>query len=81
MSHQSAAETDATGNAEGHTPRITFYRMIPGARLPQRADRSAAGSLPTRAFRYCEPVVTASAFGYYVFPPISFTVICDSGLW
>ena len=51
--------------------------LIPNARPPQRADRSAAGSLPTRAFRYCEPVVTASSFGYYVFPPIDFTVIWD----
>ena len=58
-------------------PRVKFYSLIPNARLPQRADRSAAGSLPTRAFRYCEPVVTASAFGYYVFPPIDFTVIWD----
>ena len=58
-------------------PRVTFYRMIPDARLPQRADRSAAGSLPTRAFRYCEPVTTASAFGYYVFPPINFSLMWD----
>jgi hypothetical protein len=59
------------------TPRVTFYRMIPTARPPQRADRSAAGTLPTRAFRYCEPVVAASAFGYYVFPPISFSLMWD----
>ena len=35
---------------------VTFHRLIPTARLPQRADRSAAGMLPTRAFRYCEPL-------------------------
>ena len=58
-------------------PRVTFFRMIPEARLPQRADRSAAGSLPTRAFRYCEPVTTAAAFGYYVFPPINFSLMWD----
>ena len=45
-----AVETSVPG---GKAPRVTFYRMIPDARLPQRADRSAAGSLPTRAFRYC----------------------------
>ncbi len=59
------------------SPRITFYRMIPQARPPQRADRAAAGTLPVRAFRYCEPVVTASAFGYYVFPPICFSLLWD----
>ena len=55
-------------------PLITFYRFIPTARYPMRADRSAAGSLPTRAFRYCEPATSAAAFGWYVFPPISFSV-------
>ena len=56
---------------------VTFHRMVPSARLPQRADRSAAGSLPTRAFRYCEPATSASGFGYYMFPPIGFSVIWD----
>lgn len=59
------------------SPRVVFHRMIPTARFPQRADRAAAGTLPTRAFRYCEPVVTASAFGYYVFPPITFSLRWD----
>ncbi len=58
-------------------PRVTFYRFIPDVRMPQRADRSAAGSLPTRAFRFCEPATTASAFGYYIFPPINFSVMWD----
>ena len=60
-----------------HTPRVTFFRFIPQARLPQRADRAAAGTLPTRAFRYCEPVVTASAFGFYLFPPMDFDLMWD----
>ncbi len=58
-------------------PRVTFYRFIPTARMPQRADRAAAGTLPTRAFRYCEPAVTASSFGYYVFPPMDFSLMWD----
>ncbi len=58
-------------------PRLRFYRMIEQARLPQRADRSAAGTLPTRAFRYCEAVATASSFGWYVFPPMDFSVVFD----
>ncbi len=59
------------------SPRITFYRILPETRMPERGDRSAAGSLPTRAFRYCDPVTTASAFGYYVFPPMDFSVVWD----
>ena len=42
---------------------VTFHRLIPTARMPQRADKSAAGSLPTRAFRYCEAATSAAAFG------------------
>ncbi len=40
-----------------------FYRLIETARPPQRADRSAAGTLPTRAYRYCDAVTSATAYG------------------
>jgi hypothetical protein len=58
-------------------PLVRFYRFLPNARAPQRADRSAAGSMPTRAFRYCEAMRTASALGWYLFPPMSFKVMWD----
>jgi hypothetical protein len=51
------------------SPTIRFYRLIDEARFPQRADRSAAGTLPTRAYRYCDAVTTAASFGWWVFPP------------
>ena len=35
-------------------PVLRFYRVIEQARLPQRADRSAAGTLPARAARFCD---------------------------
>src|SRR3954465_15303677 len=65
----------ATSESDGGI--VTFYRMIPGVPSPQRADRSAGGMLPTRAFRYCDPVTTASAFGWYVFPPFAFSISFD----
>jgi hypothetical protein len=46
-----------------------FYRLIDQARPPQRADRSAARTLPARAYRYCEAVTSATAFGWWAFPP------------
>jgi hypothetical protein len=58
-------------------PIVWFYRLIDQARPPQRADRSAAGTLPTRAFRYCEAVTSAAAFGWWIFPPIDITVLWD----
>jgi hypothetical protein len=54
---------------------IKFYRLIEDTPKPQRADRSAGGLIPTRAFRYCEPMTTASAFGWYIFPPMDFSVL------
>ena len=54
-----------------------FHVLIGNARPPQRADRSAGGMLPTRAFRYCEAVTTASALGWYLFPPIGFSLVWD----
>ncbi|HEX5326974.1 MAG TPA: DUF6065 family protein [Acetobacteraceae bacterium] len=59
------------------TPTVHFYRLIEQARPPQRADRSAAGTLPTRAFRYCDPVTSATAFGWWVFPPMDFQLLWD----
>ena len=59
------------------SPVIRFYRLIEEARLPQRADRSAAGTLPTRAYRYCAAVTTAAAFGWWVFPPIDVELLWD----
>ncbi|WP_428483874.1 DUF6065 family protein [Rhodopila sp.] len=67
----------AAGKSAPKPKLITFHRFTPNARLPQRADRSAGGSLPTRAFRYCEPATTASGYGYYLFPPIGFSVQWD----
>jgi hypothetical protein len=59
------------------TPLVSFYRLIDSARVPQRADRSAGGTLPTRAFRYCDAVTRASGFGWYVFAPMEFHLLFD----
>ena len=61
----------------GDSPLVTFFRLIPECRAPQRADRLAAGTMPTRAFRYCEAMTSASAFGWYVFPPMAFSLMWD----
>ena len=59
------------------SPIVRFYRLIDAARPPQRADRSAAGTLPTRAYRYCEAVSAATGFGWWVFPPAGLKLIWD----
>ena len=58
-------------------PAVTFYGAVPGVRAPIRADASALGTLPSRGFQYCEALRSASSFGWYVFPPIDFTLQWD----
>jgi len=59
------------------SPVVTFYQAVPGCRAPTRADSSVLGTLPSRGFQYCEALRAASSFGWYVFPPIDFTLQWD----
>jgi len=58
-------------------PSVTFYTAVPGCRAPIRADPAGLGTLPARGFQYCEALRAASSFGWYVFPPIDFTLQWD----
>jgi hypothetical protein len=49
---------------------VTFRRAFPAAVPPLRGDKAALGTIPTAAYQYCEPVRTASSFGWYIFPPV-----------
>ncbi len=63
-------------------PILRFYRLYPDTRAPERADRAAGGSMPVRAFRYCEAMTTASGFGWYVFAPMDFSLMWDGAdIW
>ncbi len=66
-----------TLNTVDQSEIATFFRLIPSASMPVPADPSAGGTLPVRAYRYCEPIRTASSLGWYLFPPISFTLYWD----
>jgi hypothetical protein len=71
MAHAAPATTTTT------TPLVIFHRLIEDGRPPERADRSALGTLPTRAYRYCEAVAAASGFGWYLFPPTTLSLLWD----
>ena len=60
-----------------HDCIVEFCRLIPQARLPKRAERSAAGYLPSRAMRYCDALTSATGYGYWVFPPMDFRLLWD----
>lgn len=66
-------------NKQQAEPTICFYRLIPAAPSPRRADRSAGGLIPTRALRFCDPVTSATAYGWWVFPPMGFSLMWDGG--
>jgi Family of unknown function (DUF6065) len=56
-------------------PVVEFFRLIPEARSPKRAERAAAGYLPSRAMRYCDALTSATGYGYWVFPPIDLRLL------
>lgn len=58
-------------------PIVQFHKLTARGMPPMRADRSAAGTLPMRAVRYCEAVTSATAFGWWLFPPIDLEVMWD----
>jgi hypothetical protein len=68
---------EATMPDEAHDPFITFYQFYPNAPAPCRADSSLFGAISLRAHRFCEPFTAASGFGWYVFPPINFSLLWD----
>lgn len=45
--------------------------------MPKRAERSAAGFLPSRAMRYCDALTSATGYGYWVFPPLTMRLMWD----
>jgi hypothetical protein len=56
---------------------VEFFRLLPDIRLPRRAERSAAGYLPSRAMRYCDALTSATGYGYWVFPPMDIWLLWD----
>jgi hypothetical protein len=60
-------------------PLVEFFSIYSDIRPPQPASRDVAGSLPARAARVCPPVTSASAFGWYVYPPVDFAVRWNGG--
>ena len=69
--------TDALASPVAVDPIVTFYRAIPESFEPMRADRAALGVIPTAAFQYCEALTSASAFGWYLFSPMTFYLQWD----
>jgi hypothetical protein len=58
-------------------PIVRFHQLTGRGRAPIRADRSACGTLPMRAVRYCEPLTSATAFGWWLFSPIDLELLWD----
>ena len=56
---------------------IKFYKAYPHAIPVMRAERSALGTIPAKAYKYCEALCSASAFGWYVFPPTDIRLFFD----
>jgi hypothetical protein len=60
---------------DGHI--VEFFRLIQEARPAKRAERAAAGYLPSRGLRYCDALTSATGFGYWIFPPMDIRLLWD----
>jgi hypothetical protein len=58
-------------------PVVFFKQLVPGAIGAGRAPRDAYGVIPIRGARYCEPLTSACAYGWHVFPLIGFEIQFD----
>ncbi|HYZ24251.1 MAG TPA: DUF6065 family protein [Rhodopila sp.] len=58
-------------------PIVRFHQLFNKGRAPERAERTGCGILPIRAVRYCEALTSATAFGWWVYPPIDVEVMWD----
>lgn len=54
-----------------------FFQLLPEAPLPLAADSSLEGSMPLRAYRYCEPMLLANGAGWTIGAPIDVTLRWD----
>jgi hypothetical protein len=58
-------------------PIVRFHQLYGHGRPPMRAERSACGTLPVRAVRYCEALTSATAFGWWLFSPLDLELLWD----
>src|SRR6202167_3416955 len=65
------------GISSPEVPLAQFFQLVSSGHPPRRADKAVGGVIPARALRYCEAITSASAFGWYVFLPMSFKVVWD----
>jgi hypothetical protein len=70
-------DSNMVANHSPDGPLVQFFQLISDGAPPRRADKSVGGIIPARALRYCEAITSASAFGWYVFLPVTFKVVWD----
>ncbi|MEM7695787.1 MAG: DUF6065 family protein [Pseudomonadota bacterium] len=58
-------------------PNLRLWKAYAPAPPLQKADKSAAGTMPAGAFQYCEAMRIASGFGWYVYPPKDISLYFD----
>jgi hypothetical protein len=71
------SDAQAARQQTASEPIVRFHNLFPGCRPPQRAARDGHGTIPIRAYRHCEALCSAAAFGWHVFPPMDFQLVWD----
>lgn len=58
-------------------PQVELTQLYPGAPAPVKADRALSGSIPLRAWQHCEPLMAASGWGFWMYPPFLMALLYD----
>lgn len=60
-----------------HGAVVAFQKLYAPAPPIRPAEKGACGSMPAAALQYCEAMRTASAYGFYVYPPKDIHLLYD----
>ncbi len=71
----SADEFSSAGAHELPELAIRFLRFADDAVEPRPADAELSGAVSLRARRFCSPFLAASSLGWFVYPPIDFSLV------
>lgn len=66
-----------TAPAPTPDPLVRLFQVLPDAPAPVPAGERARGALPSKALKFCPPVVGAASLGWHIFPAFDMTLRFD----
>jgi len=61
-------------------PIVSIFAATASITPPVLADPTVLGSIPHRAAVYCQPLIAATGYGWYIYPPADFDLLWDGDI-